>query len=163
MPWIDQYSGNQYRITTRGEHGTQTAARLKTYGEVVREYEFHAESKCADESGKTSDKQTNGLLQRRHIRIDYTKYIGKESNSLEEVKAGLVDDEENAYTEYNDPRRGEWAMKILPALRNARLSTLEKVTGIPRSTKDLRAERSEKPHEETYRAIVKGLQDMGMI
>jgi len=42
--WIDQYSGKTYRITTTGFHGDRHTARVKTYGEVVREYEYHAES-----------------------------------------------------------------------------------------------------------------------
>ena len=46
-------------------------------------------------------------MQRRHIRIDQIKYIGKESNSLEEVDAGLVHSEQNVYTEFPDPRRDE--------------------------------------------------------
>jgi hypothetical protein len=57
-------------------------------------------------------------------------------------------------------------MKILPALQSkkTKLSTLEKLSGVPRSTlKDLRAGRSGQPHEDTYTAIVKGLHDMGMI
>jgi len=42
--WIDQYSGKTYRITTTSFHGDRHTARVKTYGEVVREYEYHAES-----------------------------------------------------------------------------------------------------------------------
>ena len=41
MPWIDQYTGNSYRITTAGHSGTRRTARVKTYGDVLREYEFH--------------------------------------------------------------------------------------------------------------------------
>jgi hypothetical protein len=41
--------------------------------------------------------------------------IGKESNSLEEVEAGMVHDEDNVYTSYPDPRRSEWTTTILPA------------------------------------------------
>jgi len=72
------------------KHGNRHTARVKTYGDVLREYEFHAESKCADAHGQPSGKQTIGLLQRRHVRIGEIKYIGKESNSLEEVEAGLI-------------------------------------------------------------------------
>ena len=100
--WIDQYSGENYRITTTGHHGDRHTARVKTYGEVLREYEIHPESKCADASGRPCGKQTAGLLQRRHVRIDQIKYIGKESNSLEEVGAGLEHSAENVYTLYPD-------------------------------------------------------------
>jgi hypothetical protein len=72
------------------------------------ECEFHPEAKCSDVDGNACGKQTVGLLQRRHIEIAQIKYIGKESNSLEEVDAGLVHSAQNVYTEYVDPRRDEW-------------------------------------------------------
>ena len=70
-------------------------------------------------AGQPCGKQTVGLLQRRHIRIDQIKYIGKESNSLEEVETGLIHSAENVYTEYLYRRRDEWQTKILPALKEA--------------------------------------------
>jgi hypothetical protein len=132
MSWIDQYSGKTYRITTSGNHGTRKIERVKTYAEVIREYEFHPESKCADSSGKTCTKQTIGLLQRRHVRIDLIKYIGKESNSLEEVESGLIHSEQNVYTEYPDPQRDEWQTKTVPTLKTIKLSILQKQAGLSR-------------------------------
>jgi hypothetical protein len=132
MLWIDQYSGKRYRITTAGHHGNRKTARVKTYGDVIREYEFHPESKCADEKGKPCNKQTFGMLQRRHVRIDQVKYIGKESNSLEDVESGLAHSEKMVYTEYPDPRRDEWQTKIVPALKTIRLLILEKESGLSR-------------------------------
>ena len=121
--WIDQYTGKRFRITTRGYCGSTHTARVKTYGDVVAEYEFHPESKCADSHGEPCDQKTVGLLQRRHIKIDELKYIGKESNSLEEVASGLVHSERNVYTEYVDRRR-EWVTKLLPAMRKIKLKLL---------------------------------------
>jgi hypothetical protein len=85
--------------------GSRQTARVKTYGDVLHNYEFHPESKCADADGKPCSKQTSGLLQRRHIRVDQIKYIGKEPNSLEEVESGPIHSEQNVYTEYPEPRR----------------------------------------------------------
>jgi hypothetical protein len=45
------------------------------------------------------------------------KFIGKESNALEDVEAGLVHTQESVYTEYCDPKRDEWVTKIQPALK----------------------------------------------
>ena len=146
--WIDQYSGKEFRITTVGLYGGSQIARVKTYGDVLIEYEYHPESKCADGDGNICSKQTIGLMQRRHVRIDQIKYIGKESNSLEEVEAGLVHSEQSVYTEYPDPRRDEWRTRILPALKDARLSDLvEQCHGIlsRRALIDIRAGRS-RPH-----------------
>ncbi|MFI5094970.1 MAG: hypothetical protein ACHQIK_16125 [Candidatus Acidiferrales bacterium] len=129
--WIDQYSGKEYRITTVGPHGDRQTARVKTYGDVLIEYEYHPESKCADANGDTCSKQTIGLLQRRHVRIERIKYIGKESNSLEEVESGLIHSEQSVYTEYPDPQRDEWQTKIVPALQKIPLRKLME-TGLSR-------------------------------
>jgi hypothetical protein len=160
--WIDQYSGKEYRITTAGAHGDRRTARVKTYGDVLLEYEYHAESKCADTDGNACSKQTVGLLQRRHVRLDQIKYIGKESNSLEEVESGLIHSEQSVYTEYPDQRRDEWQTKILPALKKIQLFRLVEMSGLSRRTLiDLRAGRS-RPHrsnQELLASIIPKISD----
>ena len=152
--WIDQYSGKEYRITTTGHHGDRQTARVKTYGDVLIEYEYHPESKCADARKDTCSKQTIGLLQRRHVRIEQVRYIGKESNSLEEVESGLIHSEQSVYTEYPDRRRDEWQTKILPALREAPLARLVEFNGLSRSTLiEIRAGRS-RPHPRNQKLLV---------
>lgn len=154
MDWIDQYTGNTYRITTTGHNGTKRIARVKTYGDVLREYEFHPESKCADMAGNACEKQTIGLLQRRHIRVDHLKYIGKESNQLEAVDAGLVHSENAIYTEYVDQSRDEWTLKILPALRLIPLAELIRESGLSkRALVDIRAARS-RPHPKNQELLI---------
>jgi hypothetical protein len=146
--WIDQYTGKRFRVTTRGYYGSKNIVRVKTYGDVVTEYEFHPESKCADARENPCDRQTVGLLQRRHVQIDQIKCIGKESNSLESVEEGMVHSEQNVYTEYADPKRSEWITKIQPALKTLQLSVLVKECGTRLSRREiieLRAGRS-KPH-----------------
>lgn len=151
--WIDQYSGKEYRITTTAAHGDRQTARVKTYGDVLLEYEYHPESKCADAEGNTCSKQTIGLLQHRHVQVERIKYIGKESNSLEEVELGLIHSEQSVYTEYPDPRRDEWQTKILPALKKVPLSRLVKTSGLSRSTLiEIRAGRS-RPHRKNQELL----------
>jgi hypothetical protein len=146
MDWIDQYTGNSSRIATVGDTGTRQTARVKTYGDVLSEYEYHPESKCADAAGNPCEKQTIGLLQRRHIRVDHVRYIGKESNHLEDVDAGLIHCDKNIYTEYIDQSRDEWQTKILPALKRLPLSRLISESGLSRrALLDIRAGRS-RPH-----------------
>lgn len=156
--WIDQYSGKHFRITTTGHFGTRNSARVKTYGDILREYEFHPEAKCADANGNPCDKQTVGLLHRRHVRIGQIKYIGKESNSLEDVEAGTVHSEKVVYTEYVDTRRDEWKTKIIPILKQIKLTTLVNQSGMSRrALMDVRAGRS-RPHrknQEKLRSILK--------
>jgi hypothetical protein len=163
MPWTEQYSGKTYDITTEGRHGNRHTARVKTYGEVLREYESHAESKCADVEGRPSSKQTIGLLQRRHVRIDEIKYIGKESNSLEEVDAGLIHSAQNVYTEYPDRQRDEWETKVRPAMKKLSISILEKETELSRRMLiDARTGRR-RPHPKHQKLIVAALRRLGLI
>lgn len=163
--WIDQHSGKKYRVTTKGDYGTRYSARVKTYGEVVKEYESHPETKCADSEGKPCDRKTVGLLQRRHIKVDQIECIGKESNSLENIEEGTVHSEQNAYTDYADPKRTEWIVKILPELRKVQLNTLvDSCRGrlSRRELIELRAGRS-KPHPRNQSFLVTKLRELGFL
>jgi hypothetical protein len=134
--------------------------------DALEEYEIHPESKYADASGKICSKQTVGLLYRRHVSVEGINYIGKESNSLEEVESGLIHDHRNVYTEYPDARRDEWVTKVLPALRDARLVDLVrqfKGQISRRALIELRAGRS-RPHrknQELLASTVNRLADQG--
>ena len=161
--WIDQYSQETYRITTTGYHGSRQTARVKTFGDVLTEYEYHPESKCADGNGEICKKQTVGLLRRRHVRIDEIKYIGKESNSLEEVESGLMHSEENVYTEYPDPRRDKWETKIVPALGKLTLHVLEKESRLSRRMLIDARTGHRKPHPRNQELLTRILQKHGLI
>jgi hypothetical protein len=138
-------------------------ARVKTYGDVLLEFEYHPESKCADARGEVCGKQTVGLLQRRHIRIDQLKYIGKESNSLEEVESGLLHSAENVYTEYPDPRRDEWQTKILPLLRKMPPQPLVKLSGMARSAVIEILRGRSRPHPKNQELFAEILRKLGAI
>jgi len=158
MEWIDQYSGKRYRITASRPHGSHGVARVKSYGDVLREYEFHPEAKCADAGGAPCKKQTVGLLGRRYVAIDSVTYIGKESNKLEEVEEQSLLDLGEVYTEYPDPRREQWATKILPKLKAMPMRQLMQRTGLPRSTlQAIRAGRM--PHKKRMAKIATPIQD----
>jgi len=159
--WIDRYSGKEYRITTAGHHGDRRTARVKTYGDALIEYDYHPEAKCADAEGNTCNKQTIGLLQRRHVRIEQIKYIGKESNSLEEVESGLIHSEQGVYTEYPDPRRDEWQTKIVPALRKIPLRKLLE-TGLSRRMLIKARSGKVKPHPRNQKRLVEVVKKLGL-
>lgn len=155
LDWIDQYTGNSYRISTTESYGSRDTVRVKTYVDVLQEYEFHPEAKCADKDGNPCAKQTVGLLQRRKIRISKIRYIGKESNFLEDVEAGMLHSPQFAYTEYPDKRRDEWETVILPALKAVPLHILVKhCEGKPsrRALINLRAGRS-RPHPKNWQRL----------
>jgi hypothetical protein len=98
-----------------------------------RGYEFHLGAKSADAKGKSSGKQTVGLLRRRHVQVERIIYIGKESNRLEDIEAGVVHSPESVYTEYPDPNRDEWQTRILPILKKIPMAALMRVSGRSRS------------------------------
>jgi hypothetical protein len=130
--WVDQYSGKTYRIATDQESQDRRTAWIKTYGDVIAEYAHHPESKCADESGRPADQSTIGLLHRRHVRIGEIVPIGKESNSLEVVEAGMLHSADGVYTIYLDRSRDFWTREIVPQLKYLSLQTLIKKTGLSR-------------------------------
>jgi hypothetical protein len=89
-------------------------------------------------------------------RPDSMTYIGKESNRLEEVEEQSLLDPSDVYTEYVDPRRDEWATKILPKLKAMPLRELMERTGLPRSTlQAIRAGR--RPHRGSRTLLEKQL------
>jgi hypothetical protein len=161
--WVDQHSGNAYGITTTEPHGNRYTARVKTYGDVLLEYEFHPETKNADAQGNLSGKETVGLLQRRHVQIEGIEYIGKESNRIEDVESGLLHSQEDVYTHYPDPRRDEWETKIRPALRRVSLTNLVALTGISRRVIiDLRMGRS-RPHPRNRNLLISALRELKLV
>ncbi|HZQ44951.1 MAG TPA: hypothetical protein VFA99_16990 [Acidobacteriaceae bacterium] len=130
--WIEQYSGKSYKVTTDLEGRDRRTAWVKTYADVIEEYAHHPEAKCADKDGNPSGQPTIGLLFRRHVRIGEIVAIGKESNSLEEVDAGLLHSADQVYTVYPDRTRDFWAREIASKLKKIPLSVLIRETGLSR-------------------------------
>ncbi len=130
---------------------------------VLVEYEFHPEAKCADVEGNACEKQTVGLLQRRHIEVGQIKYIGKESNNLEDVEAGLIHSAQNVYTEYVDPNRDDWRTVIVPALKKIPLAQVVELSRLARSTLiEIRAGRS-RPHRKNREGLAAIVRELGLI
>jgi hypothetical protein len=112
---------------------------VKSYGEVLEEYEFHEEAKCADASGAPCGKQTVGLLQRRRAIIEWPpRCIGKESTKLEEVEEGSVPDTGDVYTEYPDPRcavrKWDEALTALKTMTKRQLCAIQESSRISLTT-----------------------------
>jgi hypothetical protein len=117
LPWVDRHSGKGLRVTTR-RHPVRGAVRLTTYGDVIGEYRMHPETKSGHPYGGSALRSSVGVLPRLEVVGTEVRHIGKESNRLEEAEEGLDVPEDEAYTEYRDPR-AEWAA-VLPALRRMR-------------------------------------------
>jgi lambda repressor-like predicted transcriptional regulator len=163
MLWTDQYSGEQFKITTEPNRNNRHTAWVKTFGDVIQEYAYHPESKYADEHGNPSDRQTIGLLQRRHVRIAEIVKIGKESNHLEEVDAGLIHSLDKVYTVYPDQTGDRWERVIMPLLNDKGLTLrrLMRETGRCRRMLIKAKKGHARPHPRNQKIIVDALQRLG--
>jgi hypothetical protein len=132
LPWLDRYSGTPFHITTVGPTGGPGFARVQTYRDVLEEFRHHPEAKSADANGRPCRRQTRGLLRRRRVRAhpDLLTYVGKESNKLEEVDAGIEHDPDEVYSQFADPRREPWFSVILPVLRELSCRLMASEAGI---------------------------------
>jgi len=116
LPWVDKATGAPYRITTIGFTGGDGVARVKTYREVLTEFAVHPEAKSAGLDGRPCTKRTIGLLQRLPVSPAYVVHVGKESNKLEAVEAGVEHDPDEIWTVYVNPTRDPWRSLVLPVL-----------------------------------------------
>lgn len=124
MVWTDCHSRGKFRITTSGFTGSEGVVRVKTLADVLAEYRVHPEPKSLGSDGQPCGRATVGLLRRRPVIGINIDYVGKESNRLEEVQAGMVHDPEEVLTVIPDPRRGAWPKLVLPVLRDCPLTWL---------------------------------------
>ena len=81
---------------------------------IVNRYLNHPEVKYADADGRPCDKNTVGMLQRRHLNLCPAEYIGKESDRLEDRAGGVVDDAEPHYIIQYGTETDVFAELVLP-------------------------------------------------
>jgi len=156
LPWADRSSGKRYRVATSPEATGPDVARLKTYRDVLAEFRSHPEVKSTAPDGAPCGQWTVGLLGRRQVRSlrALTTHVGKESNKLEEVEAGIEHDPEEVWTEYADPRRDPWMEVVLPILLEMRLVDVAAAAGISqRAARAIRNGRA-RPHDEHRRRLI---------
>jgi hypothetical protein len=134
LPWFDRYTGKRYRVTTSDDESREGVARIKTYGDVVEEYGSHPEHKSLAPNGETCQRKTAGLLTRRPVEARRLRYVGKESNRLDEVLYGLIDDEDEVFNEYEDPADDPFVRLVAPILREMPRGVTAKAAGLSRST-----------------------------
>jgi hypothetical protein len=91
------------------------------------------------------------------------RYIGKESNLLEEVDAGLIHSAAEVYGEVVDQRRDAWERKIRPALRRSSLPKLCKETKFSRRTLINWRTGKSRAHPSNLARLAKVLQRMGLL
>lgn len=98
---------------------------------------------------------TRGLLQRRVVRaVGKPLLVGKESNKLEEMDAGLVHDWDEVRNIYGDPEKDIWETEVLPKLKQIPAKELAEAAGT--SVRAVKAIRNghEGPRPETREALL---------
>src|SRR5262249_13302892 len=130
LPWTDRYSGKRYSITTSQSLYETSAVRVKTYRDVLDQYRTHVEAKSLAPDGGLCREATVGLLRRRPVTAAWLTHVGKESNQLEEVEAGLVHDPDEVYTEYGNPDDDPWRTLVVPILQQMKRSALAEAAGL---------------------------------
>jgi hypothetical protein len=135
LPWRNLYDESGTRYTIRAESSLYVVpgvVEVKTYRDVLADYRRHAETKSLAPSGAVCDGATRGLLRRRPVSAAYVTHVGKESNRLEEVNAGLVHDPEEVYTEYQDLAHGHspWQSLVMQVLKRMPRALLAKQVGL---------------------------------
>jgi hypothetical protein len=121
MKYTDRHSGEQYYITTDSASGlaSRERARVWCYADVFDRYEWHPESKSAAPDGSVCERDTCGLLGRRHVVVDVSTIarIGRESNEYEEIEAGAVDDWDDVLNVYVSSRNCQHCGAALTSMR----------------------------------------------
>jgi hypothetical protein len=136
LRWTNLYdaTGTRYTIRTRtSPYAVPGEARVKTYRDVLDEYRRHPEAKSLAPDGTLCTGATVGLLRRRPVTALYLTHVGKESNRLEEVEAGLVHDPEEVYTAYPDPAHDPWRLLVVPVLKHLPIPHLHEQSGLSRT------------------------------
>lgn len=156
MWWYDVYSGTRCRITTQKDTYRANSVIVKSYADELAKYRHHPEPKSADASGAACGKQTKGLLQRRAVHMDRLMYVGKESNRLDDVDAGLVHEWDEVRNEYHDPRNDPWRTLVVPVLGAMPRDILVKATGMKeRALRDLCKGRSIPRYYDTRATVIR--------
>jgi hypothetical protein len=118
LPWVDLSTGERHPVTTVGIPSPEVVL-LKTYREVLARYAIHPEPKSLDPDGRPCSRRSQpGLLRRRPITMLMVSLIGKESNRLDEIAAGLIGDLDDTLTSYADPGLSAWEALVVPALED---------------------------------------------
>ncbi len=105
LRWRNQYDpdGPSYRINPYRPSPVQPGLVLvKSYGHVLSEYRVHPEHKSFGPDDEPCRRATASAL--RPVTPVEVRYIGKEANRLDDVRAGVAGDLGEVINGYSDPK-----------------------------------------------------------
>jgi len=126
LPWVDLYSGTSIAVSTYPSD-SGGMARLKTIGEVVREYRLHPESKSLGPDGRVCRGTTRGLLAPRPVVAGSIHALGKESHKLQSAEDGMETAWDEVQQVFQPTGRKAWRALVDPFLDALRTESDVKV------------------------------------
>lgn len=152
LRWINVHdSKRSYSIRAGRTHNTpgSTVVAVNTYRDVLTDYRVHPEAKSLNPDGQPCDKQTVGLLGRRHVTpIPPLRHRGKEGNRIDEREAGVADPGET-HTEYHEPGQNPLWQLTTSVLRELPVAPTAVATGV--SARTIKRARAGQPISKTSR------------
>ncbi|MDX2059504.1 MAG: hypothetical protein SFV24_16960 [Gemmatimonadales bacterium] len=103
LHWVDSYSGTPLAVSSRDSGGTGVAVRLKTIGEIVRDYQRHPEAKSLGPDGRPCRTNTRGLLSPRPVVAEELLALGKDTHRFDAVQHGEEVDWDDVQFAYPRP------------------------------------------------------------
>jgi hypothetical protein len=163
LPWrnIHDPDSPTYRLRTDSTYSrggnplSRGSVGVLTYRDVLAAYSVHPEPKSLGPNGRACRRSTVGVLHRRPVQALSITHIGKETNLLDEVQAGLISDEEQVLTEYVDQQLEVFATIVLPVLCEMPIAVAARASHLnPRTIKRIRAQAIE-PSSESRRRLLR--------
>jgi hypothetical protein len=101
---------------------------------VLADYRTHPEAKALGPDGQPCDKQTVGLLGRRHVTpIMPLRHRGKEGQWIDQREAGVAD-ADTIHTEYREPGQDTLWQLAVATLRTLPVAQSAATTGLSKAT-----------------------------
>jgi len=129
LEWVnlaDPQSGT-YAVTMDVGSESERTLLGRTYIDILQTHWRHPEPKFLGPDGKRCSGGTVGLLQRRPTVIGRTRLIGKESNKIEEIDAGLVT--ETTVTTYGESSSVDMQSVARAVLSDRSAESLARLSG----------------------------------
>ena len=121
-------------IRTAGLESDDDTVLVQSYRDYFNDHRLHTDAKMLGPDGQRCHTWTRGLLQPAHITATRLVRIGKESNLLEEIAAGLIGDQSEALTEYRDTRSDPFDRLVRPILAQLPIGSTARETGLDDTT-----------------------------
>jgi hypothetical protein len=121
LPWIDRHTGTAYGVTTDINGPDQ--AQIITFRDHLHDYMMRPEAKACGPNGAPCTRGTVGQLRPRGVAVVLVRYIGKESNNLDDAAAAVAHDLADIVTTYRTPDE-TWHEYVVPILRDIGLDHL---------------------------------------